>query len=357
MANKPLRTSDFDYVLDETLIAQGPSQRRDQSRLMVLHRSTGRREHRVFADLPCLLRPGDLLVLNDTRVIPARFSCRRSSGGRVEGLFCRQVEPGKWDVLLKSAGRCKPSEVLTFQGSDRLSLRLDESLGQGRWMVSLQPPEPAETVLQAVGTTPLPPYIRRRDSGSEEIDRLRYQTVYATKPGAVAAPTAGMHFTEELLAALRQAGIRTTRVTLHVGSGTFLPVTVEDLAHHKMHPEWYELSEDAADELNAARRDRRRIVAVGTTSVRVLETAAAVSRPFSPVNGWTDLFIHPPAEFLAVDAMITNFHLPRSTLLVLVAAFCRPGGTEGIGTILDAYAEAARLRYRFYSYGDAMLIL
>ena len=360
---RPLKTGDFDYKLDASLIAQHPCQRRDASRLMVLDRSSGRREHRVFSDLPELLRSGDLLVLNDTRVIPAKFVCRRSGGGRVEGLFCRQIEAGRWEVLLKNASRCRPGQTLAFDRSDRFTLRLAEALGQGRWLVTVLPAEPAEVVLEAVGSTPLPHYIRRGGEREEEADRLRYQTVYASRAGAVAAPTAGLHFTEELLAKLEQRGVRTAWLTLHVGTGTFLPVTEENPRRHKMHPEWYGLPADTAGELNAARREGRRVVAVGTTSLRVLETLgvpAAVYRgggQFRPTSGWTDLFILPPAEFRAVDAMVTNFHLPRSTLLMLVAAFCQPGGTDGLKMVLDAYAEAAKMRYRFYSYGDAMLIL
>ena len=356
MPQEPLKTSNFDYKLDESLIAQSPCQQRDRSRLMVLHRSSGRREHLVFVDLPQLLGRGDLLVLNDTKVIPARFTCRRSTGGKIEGLFCREVAIGRWEVLLKNAGRCKVGQSLEFDKPGGFVLSLRESLGQGRWLVEVSPPQPAEAVLRSVGSTPLPPYIRH-GVAEEESDRLRYQTVNASRPGAVAAPTAGLHFTESLLEGLKQDGVRTARVTLHVGTGTFLPVTVEDLRLHKMHPEWFELPAEAAAELNTARREGGRIIAVGTTSVRVLETAAARSGLFEQTSGWTDLFIHPPADFRAVDALITNFHLPRSTLLMLVAAFCCPGGSDGVRMILDAYAEAAAMRYRFYSYGDAMLIL
>jgi S-adenosylmethionine:tRNA ribosyltransferase-isomerase len=394
-----VRASDFDYPLDEALIAQEPLARRDQSRLMVLRRADRRVEHHVFSELPALLRAGDVMVLNTTAVIPAKFACRRKTGGRVEGLFLRERAVGEWEVMLRGAGRCRGGEELPMEGTGDVSLRLVEDLGEGRWRVAVAPPAGAMEVLGKFGATPLPPYIRRRGPDREEADRPRYQTVYASVPGAVAAPTAGLHFTPELLRRLEEAGVQLAKVTLHVGTGTFLPVKSEDLSHHAMHSEWYDLPATAADLLNAARREGRRIVAVGTTSVRVLETAwhgsqgrsahpaepclAATQRgacvsgehgantlpsgsplngidghatPFTPQSGWTDIFIYPPYEFRAVDALVTNFHLPRSTLLMLVAAFCSPGSTDGIGMILAAYEQAAQLRYRFYSYGDAMLI-
>lgn len=313
-------------------------------------------EHHIFAELPSLLRTGDLLVLNETRVIPAKFTCRRKTGAKIDGLFCREETTGRWEVLLKGAGRCRPGEQLELQKAEQFHLELQKNLGGGRWSVGVCPPAAAVEILRRAGTTPLPPYIHRPGPMSELTDRRRYQTVYAARPGAVAAPTAGLHFTERLMDSLCEAGIQTARITLHVGPGTFEPVKTEDLADHRMHAEWYELPADAAGRLNAARREARRIVAVGTTSLRVLETVAAGGEKFRPAHGWTDLFIYPPAEFRAADALITNFHLPRSTLLMLVAAFCSPGKTDGVGIILDAYAEAVRRKYRFYSYGDAMLI-
>jgi S-adenosylmethionine:tRNA ribosyltransferase-isomerase len=350
------RTSDFDYSLDPDLIAQKPLRQRDQSRLMVLQRRTTRIEHRRFFELPRLLRKGDLLVLNDTRVIPGKFESRRKTGAKIEGLFLRELHVGRWEVLLKNAQRCKPSEKLQLLEGAKTHLELLENVGQGQWVVDVTPPAPAADILDRTGLTPLPPYIRRANHTEDHADRQRYQTVYAATPGAVAAPTAGLHFSRSLLRKIREAGIKTTCVTLHVGLGTFAPVKTENLSKHKMHSEWYELPREAAAELNAARSENRRIVAVGTTAVRVLEGVARCGGEFRPTTGWTDLFLYPPAEFRAVDALITNFHLPRSTLLMLVAAFSRPGQTDGIKVILDAYAEAARLRYRFYSYGDAMLI-
>jgi len=355
-----LHLRDFDYALPPERIAQHPPAQRDRSRLMVLHRSDDAVDHRQFADLSSLLREGDLLVLNDTRVIPAKFSCRRKTGAKLEGLFLRETDEGLWEVLLKNASRCRPGELLPMDRADGVELELRENLGQGRWRLAACPPGRAVEVLDRAGATPLPPYIRRDDAPEQAGDRTSYQTVYADRPGAVAAPTAGLHFTQPLLDELAARGVETARVTLHVGLGTFAPVKSDDLAAHDMHAEWYELSAETAERLNAARSAGRRIVAVGTTSVRVLETVAAGQGGedwrFHAAVGWTDIFLYPPAEFLATDALITNFHLPQSTLLMLVAAFCSPGATDGLRTILDAYAEAIRREYRFYSYGDAMLI-
>jgi len=350
------RTEDYDYPLDESLIARHPAERRDASRLMVLRRPEGRAAHHRFADLPNLLAPGDVLVLNDTRVVPAKFHCRRATGGRIEGLFLREPAPGRWEVLLKSAGRCDEGESLRMEGAEDVTLTLRRRGEGGQWSVEAAPPRPAGETLDKAGAMPLPPYIGKRGEEDQLADRRRYQTVYARRDGAVAAPTAGLHFTPELLDRLAARGVRTACVTLHVGLGTFAPVKAEDLREHPMHAEWFELPAEAADTLQAARAEGRRIVAVGTTSVRVLETAAARGG-LRPCSGWTDIFLYPPAEFRAVDALITNFHLPRSTLVMLVAAFCDPGGLSGRESLLRAYAEAQRRGYRFFSYGDAMLIL
>ncbi|MDY7010172.1 MAG: tRNA preQ1(34) S-adenosylmethionine ribosyltransferase-isomerase QueA [Planctomycetota bacterium] len=362
------KTSDFDYDLPGKLIAQKPAERRDQSRLMVLDRSTGCIGHHIFSDLPSLLGEGDLLVLNDTRVVPAKFFCRRQTGGRIEGLFLRELSPGLWEVMLKRAGRCKVGEELILSKEPPLSARLEARPGgdlpsgrEGLWHLTIVPPYGADEILGRIGATPLPPYIRR--DRPDSTDRRAYQTIYADRPGAVAAPTAGLHFTEDVLADLRARKIESATVTLHVGLGTFAPVKTERLDRHKMHSEWYELPGPSADAVSAAGRREGKIVAVGTTSVRVLESAGGggstlpAGRRVSARTGWTDLFIYPPASFRMVDAMVTNFHLPRSTLLMLVAAFCSPGSTDGIKIIKDAYAEAIRKKYRFYSYGDAMLIL
>jgi S-adenosylmethionine:tRNA ribosyltransferase-isomerase len=333
-----------------------PTAVRDQSRLMVLDRSGGTCRHHVFRDLPDLLRPGDLLVLNDTAVIPARFFCRRRTGGKVEGLFLQEVTPGLWEVMLKGAGRCREGEVLEVLGQEGAKATMERRGGPGLWRLAVDPPVTAAELLGRIGRTPLPPYIRRPRATDDGRDRLAYQTVYAARPGAVAAPTAGLHFTRQLLDALAGKGVETTCLTLHVGLGTFAPVKSGSLERHRMHAEWYELTEAAAGSVARAKVQGRRVVAVGTTTVRALESAARTGT-ILPHRGRTDLFIYPPFTFRLVDALITNFHLPRSTLLMLVAAFCAPGSAAGVKMILDAYAQAVSQRYRFYSYGDAMLIL
>lgn len=377
-----MRLSELHYELPEELIAQEPAQRRDRSRLLVLDRATGVCTHESFDRLPTLLPAGSLLVLNDTRVLPARLPMRRASGGRVEGLFLREPRPGQWELMLTGSARLKPNELLHIVGSDQ-QLKLRERLEAGVWLAEPVPPGDTQKILDAHGLAPLPPYIKRpvrpmptrsasegqlfvedegeRGGGGEGEkegsadrpyvdDRDRYQTVYARKPGAIAAPTAGLHFTPELLDALTDAGMETTFVTLHVGVGTFAPIRYEDLAAHPMHAEWFECSEKTAAAINQAREQGRPVVAVGTTSVRVLESSANENGRVRPGRGETRIFIYPPYRFRVVDKLITNFHLPESTLLALVFAFA------GREHILAAYAEAIRQRYRFYSYGDAMLI-
>lgn len=360
-----MRLDELHYDLPPELIAQHPAARRDESRLLVLDRATGRIAHHVFRDLVDLLAPGDCLVLNDTRVIPARFHVRRASGRRIEGLFvCEEAD--NWHVLLRASRRLHPGERLTCEGANGV-LVLIERLERGAWRARPDPPVAALDLLARIGEVPLPPYIHREvpDSTVAREDVERYQTVYARQPGAVAAPTAGLHFTPELLAELAHSGVRRADVTLHVGTGTFVPIEVADLAEHHMHAEWYELGAPAAAVLNDTRAAGGRIVAVGTTATRVLETAvrASVLSPaaksgtpiqagaVSPSAGWTDIFIYPPFKFRCVNRLITNFHLPGSTLLALVMAFATPELTRA------AYAEAIARRYRFYSYGDAMLIV
>ncbi len=349
-----MRTDQLDYDLPEELIAQRPSERRPQSRMLVLHRADGWIEDRHFTDLPNYLRSGDCLVLNDTKVLPARFFCRKSTGGLLEGLFLEETESGCWKVLLKNARNIKAGTRLTFlDRKGRLWQDFDvlEKLPEGQWVIRPTLQASVEMILEAIGTAPLPPYIKRPAAPEHpEEDLARYQTVYAHRPGAVAAPTAGLHFDKTLLARLEDMGVRTAYLTLHVGIGTFRPVQTETLEEHTMHSERYEISPQAAEIINTAAKEGGRIVAVGTTSVRTLETVAE-NRQVHAASGRTDLFITPGYSFKIVDAMITNFHLPRSTLLALVAAFA------GLETILDAYRRAARERYRFYSYGDAMLIL
>lgn len=353
-----MRLAELQYDLPEELIAQRPAEPRDAARLLVLERAGGRIEHRVFREIGDYLDPGDCLVLNDTRVIPARFFCRRATGGRVEGLFLHE-EGDAWRVLLKPSARLRPGERLRCAHAD-VSLVLSERGERGEWLVRPEPAVPALDLLARIGRTPLPPYIRRGTDGRgepEPADAERYQTVYAEQPGAVAAPTAGLHFTPPLLEGLARRGVLRATVTLHVGTGTFTPIEVEELSQHRMHAEWFEVTESAAATMQAARSAGGRIVAVGTTSVRVLESltghagAAASETGFATAGGWTDIFIYPPYRFRNVDRLITNFHLPGSTLLALVMAFASPE------LIRAAYREAVERRYRFYSYGDAMMIV
>ena len=344
--------SELQYDLPRERIAQQPADRRDASRLLMLDRRTGHVRHEVFERLAAVLPPRCLLVLNDTRVLPARLRMRRATGGKVEGLYLHEVEPGLWEVMLRGAGRFRPGEELGFAGSER-RLRLRERVGAGVWRAEPLPGGEALAILAEVGLPPLPPYIERPgDVPADQAarDAERYQTIYAAKPGAVAAPTAGLHFTPEVFRQLDEAGVRRVTVTLHVGVGTFAPIRCEDLADHRMHAEWYACPPAAADAVNAARSEGRAIVAVGTTSVRVLETCADETGRVLAGEGWTRLFIYPPYRFRAVDAIVTNFHLPGSTLLAMVFAFA------GRQNVLTAYNEAIRAGYRFYSYGDAMLI-
>lgn len=350
-----LTPRDFHFDLPPERIAQRPAEPRDACRLMRLQRASGRIEHRAFRDLAGLLRPGDLLVLNDTRVVPARFEARRPTGGRVEGLFLRTREDGAWSVLLRNAGKCRPGEQLSLNATGH-ALVLLEREQEGQWLARPEPPAGAEDLLGRIGSTPLPPYIRRPGGRDDAEDRTRYQTVYARAPGAVAAPTAGLHFTPELLDVLERQGVGRAYVTLHVGLGTFAPVKAATLAEHPMHSEWYDLPAATLAAVERTRRQGGRVVAVGTTAVRVLESAARRPGPLAPHGGWTDLFLYPPAGFALTDALITNFHLPGSTLIMLVAAFCAPGREEGRERILAAYREAIAAGYAFYSYGDAMLI-
>lgn len=344
----------LDYDLPEDLIAQEPAPQREASRLLVVDRGEGSIVDEAFRDLPGYCLPGDLLVLNDTRVVPAKFLLRRASGGRLDGLYLRELEPGSWEVLLNGAGRLSPDETLTLQPeSAGVQLQVVERLAAGRWRVAVMPREPADALLARAGRTPLPPYIRRAKQAAtadDGADRERYQTVYAERPGAVAAPTAGLHFTESMLDVLRAGGVETVRVTLHVGLGTFAPLKTDDLRDHRMHSEWYELLPDAADAVSRCRARQGRVIAVGTTSVRVLESCADGQGGVSSGQGWTDLFCYPPYDFSVVDALLTNFHLPRSTLLALVMAF------SGEELVRRAYRQAVQRRYRFFSYGDAMLL-
>lgn len=340
------RTSDFGYQLPESAIAQRPVER-GQSRLLVLD-AEGDERHRSVADLPELLRSGDLLVVNDTRVIPARLFGRRQSGGRIEILLLEKCGAKVWDALVKPARRVRPGTVLIFEGE--LGARVVHAFEEGRRRLEFA--TEVEAHLERWGHVPLPPYIRRPD---ETGDRGTYQTVFARQPGAVAAPTAGLHFTPDLLSALEARGVERVAVTLHVGLGTFRPVAVDRVDQHRMESERYEISEPSAEAVRRTRAAGGRVVAVGTTVVRTLESAAAGDGEIAAGSGRTELFITPGFRFRAVDALLTNFHLPRSTLLMLVSALAGPGGV-GRDRVIAAYREAVDRGYRFYSYGDAMLL-
>ncbi len=346
-----MKLSDFDYHLPPEMIAQRPADRRDESRLMVLDRDTGAIEHRKFPDLADFLRPEDVLVINDTRVNPWRVTGRRATGGHIDGLLLGVDPSGTWRGIFKSHGRLADGETLSLLDA-RLSAHLVAKDDAGIWTIRFDEPD-AAAVLEAHGLAPVPPYIRRteHDAPRDTADRERYQTVYAERPGAVAAPTAGLHFTPKLLGEIEAKGTAIARLTLHVGQGTFQSVKTEDLSAHRMHSEEYELTADAAALIESRRRSGGRIVAVGTTSVRTIETCAREDGSLAPGRGATSIFILPPYRFRAVDALVTNFHLPKSTLLMLVSAFA------GRERILAAYEEAKRQGYRFFSFGDAMLIV
>jgi S-adenosylmethionine:tRNA ribosyltransferase-isomerase len=351
--------ADFDYPCPPELIAQHPIADRAASRLLVLGRDSGTIRHRAFRDFPALLEPRDVLVLNTSRVIPARLIGRRDNGRPAEVLLVHPEPDGTWLAMVHPGGKLKAGRRVWVGGAAEAAaaagaeVEIVEVVGGGLRRVRFHGME-AREVMARFGAVPLPPYIHRPPDAD---DRDRYQTVYSRHDGSVAAPTAGLHFTSEVLDAVRARGVAIAEVVLHVGPGTFKPVEVADLRRHVMHAEWYEISEAAAATINAARAAGGRVWAVGTTSVRVLETAALAAAPAAPAgvaaagSGWTDIFIYPPFTFRAVDALLTNFHLPRSTLLMLVAAFA------GRESALRAYADAVRERYRLYSYGDAMAIV
>ncbi len=344
----------YDYVLPPELIADEPLPRRDASRLLCLDRTSGAIAHRSFRDFPSLLRPHDLLVVNETRVVPARLmGVRTSTGGKWEGLFLRSTGDGNWRLIGQTRGKLQSGESITLRpvhapGSGRpLVLTLIEQGEGGEWTARVDSADNALDLLDEFGTVPLPPYIHRVTATDE--DRERYQTTFARIPGAIAAPTAGLHFTPEVLDACRRRGASIAAVTLHVGLGTFRPMDCAHLSEHRMHREWCEVPQATVDAIRHTREAGGRVIAVGTTSVRTLESVAARG-PLQAWSGETDLFIRPPYSFRVVDALLTNFHLPRSTLLVLVSALA------GRDATLRGYQEAIREHYRFYSYGDAMFI-
>lgn len=343
-----MQIGDFDYELPEAAIAQEPLAERDASRLLLLDRRGAGHAHHVFRELADLLSPGDLLVVNRTRVFPARLLGRRPTGGVAEVLLIRRLAPDLWEALLRPGRRLRPGDRIELAAGAFVCVESEAVAGDGRRRVRiLGEGVDAATVPERLGHVPLPPYIRRPDRPD---DRDRYQTTFARETGSVAAPTAGLHFTPGLLTTLRERGIELCEVVLHVGPGTFRPVTVDDVADHRVAPEPYLLPTEAAEAVERARGRGGRVVAVGTTSTRVLETAARPGGLVRPGSGETDLVIVPGFRFQVVDALITNFHLPRSSLLLLVSAFA------GREAVLRAYGEALRAGYRFYSYGDAMLI-
>jgi S-adenosylmethionine:tRNA ribosyltransferase-isomerase len=337
----------LDYELPPHLIAQAPAAERDQCRLLVIERASGGIGHHVFTELPELLRPGDLVILNDTRVLPARlFGARITTGGKWEGLFLKEAADGAWEMMSQTRGFLRPGEEIQVEGGE-LRLQVIAQLSPGHWLMKPLIPGLSFDLLERFGHMPLPPYIGRGKDAPA--DKERYQTVFAHTPGAIAAPTAGLHFSPHLLEELSGRGIEVAFVTLHVGLGTFQPIKTNDFRTHVMHGELATLSLETAQALAACKRRGSRIVAIGTTSVRVLESAPALSN--AAWSGETKLFIFPPFTFRSVDALVTNFHLPHTTLLLLVQAFA------GVALTRRAYQDAIDQAYRFYSYGDAMLIL
>jgi S-adenosylmethionine:tRNA ribosyltransferase-isomerase len=343
-ALEQLRLSDFDYDLPEERIAQEPSPERDRSRLMVMDRGTGAVLHRIFSDLETFLRPGDLLVMNDTRVFPCRLAATKPGGGRAEIFLLAELERNLWHALVKGG----PGAGKRLSCAAGVEAEVVQEHADGTRTVRFHGVRDMREALNEICSVPLPPYIKRP---AADADRERYQTVYASREGAVAAPTAGLHFTKALLARLAAKRVERTAITLHVGPGTFQPVRAESISAHKMLPERFSISEEAAGSINRARDEGRRVIAVGTTSVRTIETAAQKTGAVEPGEGTSGLFIYPGYRFRVTGGIITNFHLPKSTLLMLVSAFA------GRERVLEAYRTAVTERYRFYSYGDAMLIV
>jgi len=348
-----MKTDKLNYYLPPELIAQQPLRVRSDSKLLVFNRSSGELVDSTFSKIGDFLLPGDCLVLNDTKVLPARFFGRRGSGGKLEALFLSESTDGVWEVMLKGAHKVRPGEIICLKDktkNDFCEAEILNKMSDGRCRLKIKTDADTETILEKIGFPPLPPYIKRgRDPSQAAIDKLRYQTVYAEHTGAVAAPTAGLHFTNQLIEQLKQAGIHFAYITLHVGEGTFKPITTEKLEEYKIHQEQFSIDEKNAQIVNATKEKGGRIIVVGTTSARTLETAAVGSQ-VKATTSTTGLFIKPGYKFRIVDAMVTNFHLPKSTLLALVAAFA------GLENVLAAYQHAIEQRYRFYSYGDAILI-
>ena len=345
-----MRVSDFDYDLPAELIAQYPLSERDASRMLIVDRGTQTWRDSTFASLPDCLSANDLLVLNNTRVFPARLLGERSpSGGGVELLLLREIEPNVWSALARPARRLRAGTQITF-GEGKLRAEVIESLDDGVRVIRFESETPLNALIDEIGQTPLPPYIKRETEASST-DGERYQTVYAKERGAIAAPTAGLHFTPRVLQEIEARGARLAEITLHVGYGTFEPVRAEVIGEHRVAPEWFSVSDEAAQVMNRTRAAGGRIIAIGTTTARALESSVREDGQIGPRSGFADLTIVPGYRFRAVDALLTNFHLPRSSLLMLVSAFA------GRSSIIAAYEYAVRQRYRFYSFGDCMLVL
>lgn len=339
-----LKKSDFYYDLPEELIAQTPAEPRDSSRLLVYDRSADKAEHKIFRDIKNYLRAGDVLVINNTKVLPARLYAHTEHGGRVEVLLLKRISSLRWEVLVKPGKKCKPGTRLTVD--DKLSLTVNSVTDSGERIVDFECDGVFEEALDRVGSMPLPPYIKKKLE-----DKNRYQTVYAKTDGSAAAPTAGLHFTPQLLEEIKDMGVEIAQILLHVGLGTFRPVKEDAITDHKMHSEYYEVGEQAAQIISRAKREGRRVIAVGTTSVRTLESAANDDGTIDPCFGNTSIFIYPPYKFRCVDCLVTNFHLPESTLIMLVSALV------GREKTLQLYKTAVEEKYRFFSFGDAMLII
>jgi S-adenosylmethionine:tRNA ribosyltransferase-isomerase len=341
-----MKTSDFYFDLPEELIAQVPLEVRDESRLMVLNKENGDIKHKTFADILDYLREGDCLVLNDTRVIPARLFGVKDTGANVEFLLLKRVDKNKWQTLVKPGKRAKLGSKFSFGNNNELTGEIVDLAEEGTRIIEFTYDGIFEEVLDKLGNMPLPPYITETLN-----DRERYQTVYSKHSGSAAAPTAGLHFTEELLDKIQKKGIKIAYVTLHVGLGTFRPVKVDNVLEHKMHSEFYMVSKEAAELINATKQNGGRIISVGTTATRTLETVASNEGLMKEGNGWTDIFIYPGYEFKIIDGLLTNFHLPESTLIMLVSSL------SSRENVLNAYNEAVKERYRFFSFGDAMLVI
>ncbi len=340
-----MKTSDFYYDLPEELIAQEPLKERDSSRLMVLGKNDGSICHRHFYDIKDMLNPGDTLILNDTRVLPARlYGVKEDTGGAIEFLLLNKQSLDEWEVILKPGRRAKPGARFVF-GDGKLKAEIIDVINDGNRLVKFEYDGVFENILDELGQMPLPPYITKKLE-----DKERYQTVFARHNGSAAAPTAGLHFTPELLGELERKGVNIGYITLHVGLGTFRPVKADQIADHKMHSEFYVLPEETADLINETKARGGRVISVGTTATRTLETAGLDGMPLKAKTGWTDIFIYPGKKFNVIDALITNFHLPESTLIMLVSALA------GRDNVLNAYNEAVKERYRFFSFGDAMFI-